>query len=180
MTPSNFLRLLLAFTLALPQQAQQKKEETVTFTSTSTLVIVNCFVRDKSGNPVEGLKKEDFKLLEDGKPQNISVFEFQKLEDPAPAPASKPKLIASVTKAAPKSATPKPPAAITPSKSGELRYPRPPSDRVPVRHVIHAPAGSNPRPEGRPEISARPDDPVRRGRYSDVHQRPESPAGFHR
>src|ERR1700680_95192 len=123
MTPSNFLRLLLAFTLALPQQAQQKKEETVTFTSTSTLVIVNCFVRDKSGNPVEGLKKEDFKLLEDGKPQNISVFEFQKLEDPAPAPAAKPKIIASVAKTtAPKPAATKAPAAITPSKTGELRY----------------------------------------------------------
>src|SRR6266851_10122671 len=94
----TFLRFVLAFALALPQQAQQKKEETVTFTSTSTLVIVNCFVRDKSGNPVEGHKKADFKLLEDGKPQNISVFEFQKLEDPTPAPAAKPKLIASVAK----------------------------------------------------------------------------------
>src|SRR6266851_4544136 len=117
----TFLRFVLAFALALPQQAQQKKEETVTFTSTSTLVIVNCFVRDKSGNPVEGLNKEDFKLLEDGKPQNIAVFEFQKLEDPepsaAPAPA-KPVAIAPVKTPA----QPKPPAAIKPSKPGEVRY----------------------------------------------------------
>jgi hypothetical protein len=36
MTHSNSfcLRFFLAFVLALPQQAQQKKEETVTFTST--------------------------------------------------------------------------------------------------------------------------------------------------
>src|ERR1700731_2544068 len=116
----TFLRFFLAITLALPQQAQQKKEETVTFTSTSTLVIVNCFVRDKSGNPVEGLKKEDFKLLEDGKPQNIAVFEFQKLEDPKPEP-TKPALIASVAKTEPppKPAAAKQPAAITPSRPGE-------------------------------------------------------------
>src|SRR5260370_33430162 len=96
---TTFLRFFLAFSVALPQQAQQKKEETVTFTSSSTLVIVNCFVRDKSGNPVEGLKKEDFRLLEDGKPQNISVFEFQKLEDPTPAPAAKIKSTLPVSKA---------------------------------------------------------------------------------
>src|SRR6266851_7493282 len=115
----TFLRFVLAFALALPQQAQQKKEETVTFTSTSTLVIVNCFVRDKSGNPVEGLNKEDFKLLEDGKPQNIAVFEFQKLEDPEPAAApAKPVAIAAVKTPA----QPKPPAAIKPSKPGEVRY----------------------------------------------------------
>ena len=122
MRHSKLLRFFLVFSVALPQQAQQKKEETVTFTSSSTLVIVNCFVRDKSGNPVEGLKKEDFRLLEDGKPQNIAVFEFQKLEDPAAAPAAKPALLASVAKPAPKAGAPKAPAAITPSKSGELRY----------------------------------------------------------
>src|SRR5260370_26189042 len=123
MRDPKLLRFILAFSVALPQQAQQKKEETVTFTSSSTLVIVNCFVRDKSGNPVEGLKKEDFRLLEDGKPQNIAVFEYQKLEDPIAGPAAKPALLASVAKpATAKSSGPKAPAAITPSKSGELRY----------------------------------------------------------
>ena len=61
-----------------------------TFKTSSNLVIVNVFVRDKSGTPVEGLKKDDFKLLEDGKNQSIAVFEFQKLEDPTPlAPVPK-------------------------------------------------------------------------------------------
>src|SRR5260370_7617200 len=123
MRDPKLLRFILAFSVALPQQAQQKKEETVTFTSSSTLVIVNCFVRDKSGNPVEGLKKEDFRLLEDGKPQNIAVFEYQKLEDPVATPAAKPALLASVAKpSTAKPSGPKAPAAITPSKSGELRY----------------------------------------------------------
>src|SRR5215472_13215394 len=121
MSHSNSFRIFLALSLALPQPAQQKKEDTVIFTSNSTLVIVNCFVRDKSGNPVEGLKKEDFKLLEDGKPQNISVFEFQRLEDPTPAAPVKPKaLVAAVAKTP--ASKPAAPAAITPSKTGELRY----------------------------------------------------------
>jgi len=55
------------------------------FEARSDLVIVDLTVRDKAGNPIEGLKKEDFVVLEDGKPQPITVFEFQKLTlDPLP------------------------------------------------------------------------------------------------
>ena len=80
--------------------------------------------RVESGNPVEGLKKEDFKLLKDGKAQNIAIFEFPEAGGCHPGPRFGPKLIASVAKApaAPKAAAPKAPAAITPSKTGELRY----------------------------------------------------------
>jgi len=57
------------------------------FTANSNLVIVDVVVRDKSGRPMEGLKQEDFTVLEDGKPQKISVFEFQKLShEPEPPP----------------------------------------------------------------------------------------------
>ena len=42
-------------------------------------MVLDVTVRDKAGNLVEGLKKEDFTILEDGKPQAVSVFEFQKL-----------------------------------------------------------------------------------------------------
>jgi len=64
----------------------------VTFTSNTNLVIIDASVRDKNGKVIPGLKKEDFTLLEDGKPQTISVFEFQKLEGDvnlAPVPAVK-------------------------------------------------------------------------------------------
>ena len=91
------MKLSLLF-LAFIAVAQQPEAPMTTFKTSSNLVIVNVFVRDKSGAPVEGLKKEDFKLLEDGKGQNIAVFEFQRLEDPAPTPAAKPKMIASVAK----------------------------------------------------------------------------------
>ena len=57
-----------------------------TFTTTSQLVIETVSVKDKSGNPVLGLKQENFTVTEDGKPQVIKFFEFQKLDD-TPAPA---------------------------------------------------------------------------------------------
>ncbi len=49
------------------------------FTSNSNLVIVDVTAKDKQGMTVEGLKADDFTVLEDGKPQKISVFEFQKI-----------------------------------------------------------------------------------------------------
>src|SRR5215831_15985937 len=113
----TFLRLLLAFSAA----AQPPEGPITTFKTTSNLVIINVFVRDKSGNVVEGLKKEDFRLVEDGKPQTIAVFEFQKLEEEAVLPPPPPPKL-EARPAAPKPAEPKPPAAIKPSKPGEVRY----------------------------------------------------------
>jgi VWFA-related protein len=115
--------ILIRLLLAVSCVAQQIEEPTVTFKSASRLVIVTVFVRDKSGNPVEGLTKEDFKLLEDGKPQNVAVFEFQKLDDPV-AEVNKAVLAPSIAGGAPKPAEPKPKTrpAITPSKPGEVRY----------------------------------------------------------
>ena len=39
----------------------------VVFRSQTKLVVVNVSVKDKAGNPVTTLKKEDFEVLEDGK-----------------------------------------------------------------------------------------------------------------
>ncbi len=38
-------------------------------------------VKDKQGNPVVGLTKDNFTVTEDGKPQDIKFLEFQKLDD---------------------------------------------------------------------------------------------------
>ena len=54
-------------------------EPSPTFRSNTNLVIVNVAIKDKSGKPIEDLKKDQFTLLEDGKPQQISVFELQRL-----------------------------------------------------------------------------------------------------
>ena len=70
--------LLLLLTLTLTAQ-NQPEGQPAKFSSTSNLVIVDVTVKDKAGKPIEGLKAEDFSVLEDGKPQKISVFEFEKL-----------------------------------------------------------------------------------------------------
>ena len=100
---------LLALTIALPAQQQTPK-----FEATTNLVVVNVTVRDKSGKPVEGLKKEDFVVLEDGKPQAISVFEFQRLSNEVLSPM--PKDIAPKEEKDEEEQPDKPPAP------GELRY----------------------------------------------------------
>jgi VWFA-related protein len=43
--------------------------------SDARLVLLDVVVTDKAGNPVPGLTKDDFKILEDGKPQAIASFE---------------------------------------------------------------------------------------------------------
>src|SRR5947209_5016364 len=79
-----------------------------TFTSNTSLVIIDANVRDKAGKVIPDLKKSDFSIFEDGKSQTISVFEFQRLEGDTlllPVPAIKPVV------EAPKTATPATPAA---------------------------------------------------------------------
>jgi VWFA-related protein len=47
---------------------------------TSELVLANVVARDKKGNLVRDLKKEDFTLYEDGKKQDISTFDFENVD----------------------------------------------------------------------------------------------------
>ena len=104
----------LLIALLLTQTAAAQKP--VKFESTTQLVVVNVSAKSKSGEPVENLKASDFTVTEDGKPQQIKVFEFQRLEDTAlPAPALAPRA------ATPAAAAVKP-AAIAPSKPGEIKY----------------------------------------------------------
>jgi VWFA-related protein len=52
-----------------------------TFKVSSQLVIETVAVTDKKGGPIEGLHAEDFTITENGVPQTISVFEYQKLSN---------------------------------------------------------------------------------------------------
>src|SRR5712692_9512126 len=61
-----------------PQQPQQLQYRVHV---TSELVLVNVVVRDKKGNLVRDLKKDDFTLLEDGKRQSISSFDFENVDE---------------------------------------------------------------------------------------------------
>jgi VWFA-related protein len=50
------------------------------FRVNTNLVLVNVVVRDKQGNLVRGMTRDDFQLLEDGKPQTIADFGFEDVE----------------------------------------------------------------------------------------------------
>lgn len=82
------MRRLVAFLLVAAFGVPQEQTG-ITFKSSANLVIVNVIVRDRQGRPIEGLTKENFTLVENGKPQTVSVFEFQKLSlQPAAAPVA--------------------------------------------------------------------------------------------
>src|SRR6266571_4886458 len=78
---------LLVALLARAQQAQHATTGDAKIVVNSNLVILDVTVLDKSGKIVSGLNKSDFQVLEDGKAQNLSVFEFQRLENDPASPA---------------------------------------------------------------------------------------------
>jgi VWFA-related protein len=51
-----------------------------TIRSTVTLVEIDVQVTDRNGKPVKGLKQEQFTVTEDGKPQKVSTFEYNDIE----------------------------------------------------------------------------------------------------
>jgi Ca-activated chloride channel family protein len=65
--------ILLIFFLPVPAHAQQSQDDDVLRVNTD-LVVVNVTVMDASGKYARGLRRADFKLLEDGKEQTISSF----------------------------------------------------------------------------------------------------------
>ncbi len=68
-------------TTAAGNPAQQQGTGSVpTFQANANLVLLDVVVRDK-GKPVTGLRQSDFQVLEDGKPQTITVFEEHKATD---------------------------------------------------------------------------------------------------
>jgi VWFA-related protein len=62
------------------------QQQPFTIQVNTRLIVETVSVTDKSGKPIEGLTKDDFVLTEDGTPQAISVFDFEKLDDSAPPP----------------------------------------------------------------------------------------------
>jgi VWFA-related protein len=93
-----WFRTAVAFALVLDMaavpailSAQQATtdEPTITIRTNTRLVIVDVVVTDKKGQPVTGLKADDFTLEENGKKQKISIFVPAGIENhtaAAPAP----------------------------------------------------------------------------------------------
>ncbi|PWU12036.1 MAG: VWA domain-containing protein [Terriglobia bacterium] len=90
----------------------QQADSPATFKTTTNLVIVDVFVRGKGGKAVENLKKEDFTVLENGKPQQIGIFDFQRIEAAAPAATVQPRPTVTAARA----------NAITADAPGKVKY----------------------------------------------------------
>jgi len=73
------LSVLLILVFLCPALPSQQQSEYV-FHVQSDLVLVNVTVRDKSGKFVQGLKPENFTILEDNKPQKILSFDVENVE----------------------------------------------------------------------------------------------------
>src|SRR5262249_22583043 len=80
----------ILLTLCLAGQEQP----ITTFKTTTKLVVVDVFVRGKNGKAIENLKQEDFTVLENGKAQQIAVFEFQRIAEESPGVAPAPAVAA--------------------------------------------------------------------------------------
>src|SRR5271157_392889 len=110
------LTALMVLSAAGQQPPVQPPRARVTFTANANLVIVDVTVKDKSGKAIDNLTQNDFTVLEDGKPQKISVFEVQKL-GMEPAPPALPPTLDDVN------AIPEPPkTAITTETPGKVQY----------------------------------------------------------
>ena len=78
---------------ALAQQPPPSDLPAAILRVTTRLVLVDVVVTDKDGKPVKGLARDDFRILEDGKPQRISAFSFEspferRAMQPEPLPPS--------------------------------------------------------------------------------------------
>jgi VWFA-related protein len=95
------------------------------FEAEAQLVVLNVSAKDKSGKPIENLKASDFTVTEDGKPQQVKIFEYQRLEEDALPPEPEPP---KPVKGAPPPPPPPPTVApavqttITPARPGEIKY----------------------------------------------------------
>jgi VWFA-related protein len=71
--------LFLVIVLLCAASTSQQQSDYV-FRTGSELVLVNVTVRDKNGNFVQGLKPEDFTILEDNKPQKVVSFDVENVD----------------------------------------------------------------------------------------------------
>jgi VWFA-related protein len=115
---NKLLAMLLACALLLSSAPAQQQSD-YTFKVTSELVLVNVTVRDKSGNFVQGLKPQDFTILEDNRPQKVLSFDIENVD----AVANQNVAQAAPLPGAPQPATPaetKPADAANPFKDHRL------------------------------------------------------------
>ena len=76
-SPKRVLAVGLALASLGVSVLSQETSSDYTFRSKTELVLVNVTVRDKNGNPVRDLKRDDFTVMEDHKPQQVVSFDLE-------------------------------------------------------------------------------------------------------
>jgi len=99
----------LAVVLLCSSLPSQQSPAGYVFRAETDIVLVNVTVRDKNGNLVRDLKREDFTVLEDNKPQPIASFDLENTDATTTVDLSQVELLGTsaakaVTKPAPASA----------------------------------------------------------------------------
>lgn len=122
---------LIAFVMLAPAQQQEQNRPltpstgVAKFGTSVQLVVVDVTVKDKSGKPIEDLAQKDFTITEDGKPQEIKFFKFQRLEEeilPEPTLAPRPPAVLAEEKPAAPAVKSLTANQIAPAKPGEVKY----------------------------------------------------------
>jgi VWFA-related protein len=97
--------LLLTFSLlssstplaTAQDKPKEKPEDEQTIKLATQLIEVRAVVTDKQGKVIEGLTKDDFELLENNKPQEVSFFNFTRIAGRGATPATAPKTAEEIT-----------------------------------------------------------------------------------
>ncbi|HKP86103.1 MAG TPA: hypothetical protein VJZ26_08405, partial [Blastocatellia bacterium] len=91
---NRLTRALMAFVISIQplaayavggQDQTKKSEQDDTVRLKSDLVQVRAVITDKQGQLVSDLKREDFEILENNRPQEISFFSVETINKPDPA-----------------------------------------------------------------------------------------------
>jgi len=74
------IAMIAVFALQTPAQTTPSpdQDQTLVFRAIARAVLVDVVVTDSHGNPVSGLRQQDFKLTENGKPESVVFFEEHK------------------------------------------------------------------------------------------------------
>ena len=84
---STVLTLAVVCQAGLVTAQQRPAEPDEVIRIKTDLVQVRAVVTDKNGKPVTNLKQDDFEILESGKPQTVSFFSQETIQERAAAPA---------------------------------------------------------------------------------------------
>ncbi len=83
---ASALAAIMAFPAILQAQETTSEIPSITIRANTRLVVVDVVVKDKKGQPIAGLKAEDFTVEENGKKQKIASFSPPAGDQKAPQP----------------------------------------------------------------------------------------------